>query len=246
MALLINITLTTYKLCDSGYKESRTGYIFKNKETICTMCLGECAVKILFIDYEALFADGLESLLQSSGLEFKGHYSKNIQEGLDIISEKDCPELIFLDINLYEDSNDHLIEGIHKLSAFAPVIIVSEIESLSFEKFMIDAGASGFICKSNNKNILFSAVKTVLNGKIYGDCHKLGNGYMHSNDEVKVTDRQYEILNLLSQGLLNKQIAGKLNISINTVNAHLHEIFRRLNVTNRTAAVQSAHKIGLI
>lgn len=65
-------------------------------------------------------------------------------------------------------------------------------------------------------------------------------------NEVSLTKRQGEILSLLSQGLLNKQIADELSISVNTVNAHLHEIFRRLKVTNRTAAVLSAQKIGLI
>lgn len=61
-----------------------------------------------------------------------------------------------------------------------------------------------------------------------------------------VTTRQHEILFLLAQGLLNKQIAYELNISTNTVKAHLHEIFRQLNVNNRTAAVQTAHNYGLL
>lgn len=203
-------------------------------------------MKILFIDYKALFANGLESLLNSSGLDFESYFSRNIQEGLDIVPVELCPDLIFLGVNLYKDCNKDLVEGVNKLSGFASTIIISEIESLSFEKDMIGAGASAFICKSNDKNVLFGAVKTVLNGEIYNDGHNTEDGVQYSNGEIKMTGRQSEVLSLLSQGLLNKQIASDLGISINTVNAHLHEIFRRLNVTNRTAAVQNAHKIGLL
>ena len=65
-------------------------------------------------------------------------------------------------------------------------------------------------------------------------------------DKVKITGRQQEILGLVSQGLLNKQIADQLNISTNTVKAHLHELFRHLQVTNRTSAVKYGMDNGLI
>ena len=203
-------------------------------------------MKILFIDYKVLFTDGLESLLKSSGLSVEAVYAKNTKSGLDKISTGVTPELIFVDVNLYEGNNKHLTDELRQLSTIAPVIIISEIESQSFERLTFEAGASGFICKTNNKNILFDAVKTVRKGSIYRDCHKLMPQDKTQNNNVVVTERQYEILQLLAKGLLNKQIGNELGISINTVNAHLHEIFSRLHVNNRTAAVQSAQKNGLI
>jgi len=203
-------------------------------------------MKILFIDYKVLFTDGLESLLKSSGLTVEAFYAKDAKSGLDSISTGIKPELIFVDVNLYEGNNKHLIDELHQLSTVAPVIIISEIESRSFESLTIKAGASAFICKTNSKNILFDAVKAVRKGNIYSDCHKLEHNYKKQNSDVVVTDRQYEILNLLAKGLLNKQIANELSISVNTVSAHLQDIFNRLHVKNRTAAVQSAQKIGLI
>lgn len=203
-------------------------------------------MKILFIDYKVLFTDGLESLLESSGLTVEALYAKNTKSGLDRISMGIKPELIFVDVNLYEDNSEHLVDELRQLSTAAPVIIISEIESRSFEDLTIKAGASGFICKTNNKNILFDAVKAVCKGNVYRDCHKSEHQYKKQHSDVVVTERQYEILTLLAKGLLNKQIGNELGISINTVNAHLHEIFSRLHVKNRTAAVQSAQKIGLI
>jgi len=209
--------------------------------------LGRARMKILFIDSKALFVSGLGCLLESAGLEFDGCYSKNIQASLGVLSREEAsPDLILFDINLYDARKDVLAKEIRQLATFAPTIVISEVESFSFEKFIIKAGASGFVCKTNDKDILIDAIKTVLKGDIYGDCHKLGDSHPQSKNEIKVTSRQHEVLNLLSQGLLNKQIASELSISINTVNAHLHEIFNKLNVTNRTAAVESAHKIGLI
>ncbi len=201
-------------------------------------------MKILFIDSKALFIDGLKSLLEVSGLSINTCHTKDIKSGLDLISKGAEVELIFVDINVYEGNNDYLSKGLQELSTFAPVIIISEIESLEFEEMTINAGASGFICKTNSKHSLFDAVRVVSNGGVYRDYRTLEN----SNDKynIHVTTRQYEVLRLLPQGLLNKQIANELSISINTVNAHLHEIFNRLHVTNRTAAVQSAHEIGLI
>lgn len=209
-------------------------------------CREKVRMKILFIDYKVLFTDGLESLLEASGMEVDASYAKDIKSGIGKILDGIKPELIFVDVNLYEGSNDHLVEELHVLSRFAPIIIISEIETKAFEKLTIEAGASGFICKTNNKNILFEAVEAVSHGSIYSECHSFGDSYKPTSSNVTVTSRQYEILKLLSKGLLNKQIASELNISINTVNTHLHDIFRRLHVKNRTAAVQSAYKIGLI
>ena len=93
------------------------------------------------------------------------------------------------------------------------------------------------------------AILSVLDGNMYVGKPKQqvsGKSQISDNDAGRVTIRQQEVLLLLSQGLLNKQIASELDISANTVKAHLHELFRRLHVTNRTAAVQFGYKNGLI
>jgi DNA-binding NarL/FixJ family response regulator len=203
-------------------------------------------MKILFIDHKVLFTDGLESLLKSVGLNIEASYAKDVKSGLGKISTGIKPELIFVDVNLYVGNYKYLADELRELSTVAPIIIISEIESSSFENLMIEAGVSAFIYKTNNKKILFDAVKTVCEGNKYCDCHKLEHGYKKQNNDVVVTKRQYEILNLLAKGLLNKQIGFELGISINTVNAHIRNIYRCLHVKNRTAAVRSAQKNGLI
>lgn len=198
-------------------------------------------MRTLIIDHNVLFTEGIRCLLDSFGLDNDTLHVDDTQAAIELISEKGRPDLTFLDVNQFEDNGYHLIQKLHEITDFSPVIVISEIDSKSLEQSALSAGASAFISKACNKKTLFEAIKIVLNGGVYENQRK--DKPIH---EINVTKRQSEILSLLSEGLLNKQIAGELSISINTVNAHLHEIFRKLNVTNRTAAVQYAHKYGLI
>jgi DNA-binding NarL/FixJ family response regulator len=126
-------------------------------------------------------------------------------------------------------------------------LVVSATDSPTTAQVALQKGASGFVPKSSESTTLLNAIKVVLDGGTYLNQVE-SQGLQNSNEGnvATITARQQEILFLLSQGMLNKQIAHELCISANTVKAHLHHIFRELNVHNRTAAVQSAQKCGLI
>ena len=200
-------------------------------------------MNILIIDHSILFTEGIKCILDSYKLDLHTFYAEDIPSAIQLIEEKGNPELIFLDINMFEGGN-LLAEKLKYLKEFAPVVIISEIESASLKQLAMEAGASGFLSKSTDQNILFDAIEVIRNGGIYNNIHIQDE--LEKKEKVAITERQYQILLLLSKGLLNKQIASELNISINTVSTHLHEIFRKLNVTNRTAAVQNAYKFGII
>jgi len=200
-------------------------------------------MNILIIDQSILFTEGIKCILDSYELNIQTFYAEDIPSAIQLIEKKGNPELIFLDINMFEGGN-LLAEKLKYLMEFAPVVIISEIESPSLKQMAMEAGASGFLSKSTDRNILFDAIEVIRNGGIYNNIHIQDE--LEKKEKVAITERQYQILLLLSKGLLNKQIASELNISINTVSTHLHEIFRKLNVTNRTAAVQNAYKFGII
>jgi len=148
--------------------------------------------------------------------------------------------------NATENSYD-LINRLSQLNLKIPVIVISSTDSAIAAGMAIKNNASGFITKNCNRRTTLEAIISVLDGRMY--ISKPKNESFDSADKAsieKVTERQQEVLSLLSQGLLNKQIANELNISANTVKAHLHDLFRRLQVTNRTAAVKYGHKYGLI
>lgn len=199
-------------------------------------------MNILIIDDHILFAEGMKYLLESLQEEATIYFAPDADATLQHIVDKGNPDLILLDVNLPGINGYSLLEKLQKLNVWSPVLMISATESPSAIGKALSRGASGFVSKSSNSSVLLTAIKTVLCGDIYMPYQEPTTRY----SQIKVTTRQQEVLLLLSQGLLNKQIAHELCISANTVKAHLHEIFRILDASNRTAAVQSAYKEGLL
>jgi DNA-binding NarL/FixJ family response regulator len=204
-------------------------------------------MKILIIDDHILFAEGMRFLLKSFKKDIDTLYAENFEAAVDIISDKGVPDLIILDINLVDVNGLTLIKKFQNLNIYSPILIISATDSPATARVALQKGASGFISKSSDSMTLLNAIQVVLKGDTYPNQQdSKGQETNGEGNEVAITGRQHEILYLLSQGMLNKQIAYELCISSNTVKAHLHHIFKELNVHNRTAAVQNAQKCGLI
>ena len=204
-------------------------------------------MKIVIIDDQILFAEGMKYLLGSFDPTIETHYAKDIDSGLNLMLVQGFPDLILLDINLTGKNGYCLIDNLNELNKQTPVLIISATDSPAAAGMAIEKGASGFITKSSSREVMLEAIQTVLSGKPYLAQRDAGHLHYQERENLgRVTSRQQEILYLLSQGLLNKQIANELNISANTVKAHLHDLYRHLNANNRTAAVKNGQKYGLI
>lgn len=205
-------------------------------------------MKVLIIDDQTLFADGVRSLLEHYDPKIETSYSGDIFSAHDCIESSTSPDLILLDINEENQKNSYdLMNRLNQLNMDIPLIVISANDSTEAAALAIENNASGFISKTSSREIVLKAVVSVLSGKIFISKPKVTRIEQAMEVKVdKVTSRQREVLYLLSKGLLNKQIADELNISTNTVKAHLHELFRSLRVTNRTAAVVNGQKQGLI
>ncbi|MEB8431327.1 response regulator transcription factor [Cocleimonas sp. KMM 6892] len=199
-------------------------------------------MKILIIDDQILFAEGLKNLIESYDESNQVECVDNVDNGYAYIEDKGKPDLILLDINIDGVRGFRLFEYLNRLDSKIPVLIISANDSPTIATMAMEKGALGFISKCSQIEVMLEAVQKLLSGESYL-CKPLSE-----NTEIhgQVTTRQQEVLYLLSQGLLNKQIASELNISANTVKAHLHDLFKHLKVSNRTAAVKSAQRYGLI
>lgn len=204
-------------------------------------------MNVLIIDDHQLFSEGLKFLLESLDSSIKTSQVLNANAALDYLEENKAPDLILLDINLPGMNGFSLMHQLQSLNIWSPVLIISATESAAVTQTALDSGASGFVSKASSSTVLISAVQTVLKGDIYRPNSQTNSQEGENQKETThITNRQKEILHLLSQGLLNKQIASELGISANTVKAHLYEIFRNLDVNNRTAAVKTAFQQGII
>jgi DNA-binding NarL/FixJ family response regulator len=130
-----------------------------------------------------------------------------------------------------------------------PVVVVSANEDPSAIRRCIEFGASGFIPKSLPVETIREAVRTVLEGDVWTppdlDLTEIGDG--ETADLVArlatLTPQQVRVLMMLSEGLLNKQIAYKLSVSEATIKAHVSAILQKLGVDSRTQAVIAVNKI---
>jgi DNA-binding NarL/FixJ family response regulator len=142
-----------------------------------------------------------------------------------------------------------------------PVIVLSGSEDVDLMRSLIDLGVLGFIPKAYSPDVMLSAIRLVLAGGIYIPPLLLANAQAQgwqpdtppapSSDASRsidglrnlLTERQIDVMRLLSQGKPNKLIARDLGISEGTVKIHLAAIFRALNVRNRVEAVVASRKL---
>jgi len=131
----------------------------------------------------------------------------------------------------------------------APVVVVSGKEERSVIRLCIDFGASGFIPKSTDMETMQGAIRAVLAGDVWVPADIDLNGPVDRDavDSVRrlasLTPQQVRVLMMLSEGLLNKQIAYELSVSEATVKAHVSAILQKLGVESRTQAVIAAARI---
>ena len=216
----------------------------------------EPAYKILIADDHPLFREAISSVIASG---FEGSEileTDDLDSALIIAKENDDLDLILLDLNM---PGMHGLNGLITLRNEAPtipVVIVSAEEEKQVVLQAITYGAVGFITKSSPRIKMTEAIQQILNGNVYlpSDIIRTGKestGRRRRNDDNPVspellnslTRRQLLVLERMSKGESNKQIAYNLNIAETTVKAHVSAILRKLSVHNRVQAILSASDV---
>ncbi|MBI1423887.1 MAG: response regulator [Gammaproteobacteria bacterium] len=214
---------------------------------------------ILLVDDHILFRSGLKFLLEGLNTDIRFLEADSCGAALAIGKEQ-APDLILLDYHLPDSAAgfDTLTEVKQHYEGATTVLLSSE-DNPAIIRGAVEAGAAGFIPKSSTPEILIAALKLVLAGGVYlppnaytnhsshteatqqGESAKLANSAMG-----QLTERQFEVLMSAVKGKSNKVIARELDISEATVKAHLSVAFKVLDVKNRTEAVFTAAKLGLV
>ena len=169
-----------------------------------------------------------------------------------VVEDNPDADLLFLDLNMPGVSGFSSLAYIRNNHASLPTVIVSAMDDPAVIRRSIQHGASGFIPKSSPISTIEDGIKAVLDGEVWlpngielGD-HGLSGDEVGVADAVsKLTPHQFRVLMMLSEGLLNKQIAYRLGVSEATIKAHVTAIFRKMNVSNRTQAVLAVQQLRL-
>lgn len=206
--------------------------------------------KIIIADDHPLFRSALVQALKSSMPDIVFLEAANISE-LDLVLSKNAnADLLLMDLHMPGANGFVGLTHIVKHYSQLPVMMISANENLEIAASAKQYGALGFIPKSASIVEISKAIEKVLMGEL---CFPTGMIDHHLNDKneleclinkiAELTPKQLEVFNLLSAGLLNKQIAWEQEVTEATVKAHITAIMRKLNVNNRTQIVLIANKV---
>jgi DNA-binding NarL/FixJ family response regulator len=203
---------------------------------------------ILIVDDHPLFIEALEQVIQATFPDAAVSKASSIEMARGVLDKENRVELVLLDLSM---PGTRGLEGVIELRRRypkLPIVIVSALEDPRIISEVMQCGAAGFISKSTRGGDLSRALQDVMEGSVV-----LPKGYQPpaevspSSDLAAriatLTPQQVRVLQMLRQGLLNKQIAFELDVGETTIKAHVSEILRKLKVNSRTQAVIEAAKI---
>ena len=201
-------------------------------------------IRILIVDDHPVVCSGLTSMLSAqTGLEVVGSAASG-EEALTIV-QRDRPDIMLLDLRMPGMDGISVLNALERMEHSTRVVVLTSFEKEEDIYRAIRAGAQGYLLKDTTESEMVAAISVVNSGKRYIPRHiaaRLADRLMRSD----LTARELQTLELLAQGSTNKQIAGALGISDNTVRHHVNNIMEKLQVTDRTEAVATALRNGVL
>ncbi len=212
-------------------------------------------IRVILADDHAVLREGTRRLLEAeSDIEVVGE-AGNGEDAIKLVS-KFSPDVILLDIAMPKMSGIEAARQIKKISPATAILILTAYDLDQCVFPVLDAGAAGYLLKNVRGKELINAIRSVNQGesvlhpsitrKVLNRFATLSGKQPELAPGEGLTERELEILKLAAQGLGNKEISDRLFLSIRTVQAHLHKIFRKLNAGSRTEAVIQGIKKGII
>lgn len=204
------------------------------------------------IEDHAAFRRTLVRVLNSEpGLQCPRDFD-SCEKALAALTRDDAPDLILLDVGLPGMSG---LEGIRLFKERAPkllVVILTVFEDDDKVFQAICAGAAGYLLKTSSVADITQAVRDALEGgspmnpRIARRVLDMFSKLAPKQSNYGLSEREKEILQLMTTGLIKKEIADRLTLSIHTVDTYLRRIYEKLEVNTRTGAVAKALKEGLV
>ena len=202
-------------------------------------------MRVLVIEDHALVREGLLLALKPLAGEGQSAEILGAQDAdvaLRLLAENEAFELILLDLMLPGTGGMALLGILRKRYPHIPVVILSALDDGETVLRVIRQGAAGFVSKASPTRILLGALREVLAGEIW-----LPPEYRELNGKKRrprtvaerfdLTKSQVRVLDLLSEGKTNREIAGLLDVTEGTVKIHVSAIFKAMNVSNRSQAL---------
>lgn len=206
-------------------------------------------VKVLLVDDHPLLRMGLKEVLEKSGLITVCGEASSANEAMTLIN-RDPPDVVVSDITI--DGHINGIDLVKSIRERFPEII-SIILSMHHDAFYIErsikAGARGYLTKNESPLKLIDAIKSAMNGELYLNgnvSRQILDTMLQRNAEPEaistdnLSDREFEVFQMIGSGCSIKEIAKKLNLSIYTIESHRRNIKRKLNISKSPDLIKHA------
>jgi DNA-binding NarL/FixJ family response regulator len=204
--------------------------------------------RILVVDDHPMMRQGLAQLINNEADLALWAEAGNAREAFDIIT-RDLPDLVLADISLPDKNGLEFIKDLHARQPALLILVISMHDESLYAERVLKAGARGFIMKQEGGKKIMEAIRRVLAGKIYVS-EKMsarileifsGNRAQNASSPIeKLTDREFEVFQLVGQGLDTRAIAERLFLSIKTVDVHRSKIKQKLGLNSSAEVVRYA------
>lgn len=210
-------------------------------------------IRILITDDHQLFREGIANLLSASPQIEIVDQAENGQEAIEK-AKKLKPDIVIMDLNLPVINGVDATRILHQELPKTKVLVLSMNAEKSYIKEALEAGAFGYLFKDCTYDQLIEAINTVYQGKKYLSAkitEVLIHDYLSKEEEVhdnseELSKRESEILKLMAEGKLTREISDMLFISVKTVGTHKQHIFEKLNLKSTADLIKYAIKKGIV
>lgn len=206
-------------------------------------------ITVLIADDHALIREGIKQILElEEDISVVGQANDG-EEAFEL-AEKLNPDIILLDINMPKLNGIETLRRFKDMGIKSKVIILTIHEDKEYILKTLKLGANGYLLKDSSANTLIEGIRKVAKGDNYiqpsvADLVNSTNNDVDNKiiEKIKsLTNREYEVLVLIAEGLNNKDIAERLYISEKTVKNHVSNIFKKLDLNDRVQAAIFAYK----
>ena len=212
-------------------------------------------IRVMLVEDNPRFRESIALALEEApNIKLIGQYgtAEIALRNLKASQPAESPHLILLDLRLPGMDGLTALPQFLKASPEVKIMILTQSDNEADVLRAISLGAAGYLLKSSTVDTTIEGIHNVMEGGASIDAgvarfvlDSLQTRLPKEDSEGVLTPRQLEILTLLSEGLLKKEIADRLSISYATVDEHVDHIYRRLGVRNAPSAVNQGHLLGL-
>lgn len=210
-------------------------------------------ISIMIADDHSMVREGIKQLLELDGDISVIAEANNGKQCLELLDDKRT-DVLLLDINMPNLNGLQVLQSIRDRNIKVRVLILTIHNEVEYLMKAVDIGVDGYVLKDSDSSVLKKAIFSVHRGETFIQPElspllksKLAekNSYSEGTDSI-LTRREIEVLKLIAEGLFNKEIAYTLAISEKTVKNHVSNIFKKINVSDRTQAAVYAIKNSFV